>query len=791
MFAILLRLKRIAAARLRERFSQLSESPNFHRWRMVAHATMALFVVALSVVLFPFPELFVPPDFPHVGDIAPENVIAPFDFPVMKTPGELEAESTRIIAETPPVLTYDHQIADSAQRTLMAFFDRAERLSSSGSSPRLRVERLATAFPWLDVSVLPPPRNTGGWLALRFATQDVMSRLYSVGVFADNRYLPGPDNPFVIVARTPGEIPLKRDQIFDVHGASDRVRRELAEIPGVDSLEQDALVQFLRGLLLSNLTFDPETTEHRRQEALAEIRPYKVRIFRGERIVAKNERVTAVHAERLTSLAKIRAEQRDGRNALGILVPVGGRIMYALLCILGVAGHLFYFRRRLWTRTSVIVLLAVLWAGVLLAARFAHAAGGQALYLIPVPLAAILITVLLDLGTGLVSTVFLSFLVGVVTGFSFPIFSLGLAVGLTSAYSVRHIRRRYDFYRPALYGAIVYALGILVVETLRFSSTQVIISAVGYGMLNAVLGAFVAIGVLPVFESLMGFTTSLTLLELSNLNHPLLRRLALEAPGTYHHSMIIGNLAESAAESIGADALLARVGAYFHDIGKMEKPEYFVENQQHLKSKHEKLPPSMSALILESHVKRGHELALQYDLPDVVIDFIEQHHGTTTMSFFFHKAQQQNPSEPVSEEDFRYPGPKPQSRETAIVMLADSVEAVSRTLDDPKAARLQGAIKTVIETKFTAGQLEECDLTLKDLNHIEQSFLKTLLGVFHSRIDYPSPMRDAEPAPQTGTSHEPAIPPVRKQRESGVRQTRPGGPGHSPSVSPEMGTNHS
>jgi putative nucleotidyltransferase with HDIG domain len=276
---------------------------------------------------------------------------------------------------------------------------------------------------------------------------------------------------------------------------------------------------------------------------------------------------------------------------------------------------------------------------------------------------------------------------------------------------------------------------------------------------------------LPVFESLLGFTTNLTLLELSNLNHPLLRRLALEAPGTYHHSMIIGNLAEAAAEAIDANALLARVGSYFHDIGKMDKPEYFVENQQHLRSKHEKLPPSMSALILESHVKRGRELALQHDLPDAVIDFIEQHHGTTTMSFFYHKAQQQTLNEPVREEDYRYPGPRPQTRETAIVMLADSVEAVSRTLDDPKPGRLQTAIHKVVETKFSAGQLEECDLTLKDLNRIEESFLKILLGVFHSRIDYPSPAREDE-AERTGSIEATGVRPANLESRAHPRAAR-------------------
>lgn len=707
---------------------------------------LATLIVALSVGLFPLQELFVPPDYPREGDIASEDIIAPFDFPVLKSKEELAADSIEAMREVPPILEYDRKVADSVIRTLAQFFDRAERLASTSIRPQLRAERLASAFPWLDLSDLPPPRTGGGWLALRYAAEDVVHRLYSIGIFPDNRYLPPSESPFVVVERSEGDVPLIRDQIFDEVSARDRMQRELAEIPGVDSLELAALVDVLDNLLTPNLLFDQEETELRRQEALARISPYKVRIFRGERIISKNERVNAAHAERLRALAQYRAEQIDDENPIALAAPIGGRVLFALFCVFGVGTHLYYFRRKYWKRTSPIILLTVVWAMTLVATRFAMEAGGPAQYLIPLPFAAILVTVLLDLGTGLVSSVFLSLLVGVVTGFNFTIFAVGLAASMVSAYSLRVVRRRYDFYRPALYGALVYIVGCYVLESLRFAAPEVILASAGYGVLNAIAGAVFAVGILPVFESMLGFTTDLTLLELSNLNHPLLRRLTLEAPGTYHHSIVIGNLAEAAAEAIGANALLARVGAYFHDIGKMEKPEYFVENQRHLKSKHEKLPPSMSALILESHVKRGKELALEYDLPDVVIDFIEQHHGTTTMSFFYHKAKTQTPDEPVNEEDFRYPGPKPQRRETAIVMLADSVEAVSRTLEDPKPGRLRGAIKKIIEDKFTSGQLEECDLTLRDLHKIEESFLKILLGVFHQRIDYPSPINADEPA---------------------------------------------
>jgi putative nucleotidyltransferase with HDIG domain len=738
MFAILLRLKRFVAAYFRSHVARWSRSSTFRRWRVVIQIGLALLVAVLSIVLFPRPELFVPPDYPREGDIASQDIVAPFDFPVVKTAEELAADSVRKLRETPPVLEYDSEIADSVQRTLRQFLDHAERLAVTSIKPQLRAERLASAYPWLDLSALPPPRSNGGWLALRYAAEDVVHRLYTVGIFPDNRWLPKSQSPFVIVHRENEDVPLIRDQIFDLESANDRLRRELAEIPGVDSLEQHAFVEVVGSLLADNLRPDQETTDLRRQEALAEISPYKVRIYRGERIVSKNERVNAVHAERLRALARFRAERGDRSNPMWSIAPIGGRLLYALFCLAGMAFHFIYFRRRLLKRTSPIVLLTVVWILVLVASRFAHEAGGPALYLIPIPFAAILVTVLLDLGTGLVSTVFLSVLVGVVTGFNFSVFSIGLAAGMVSAYSVRTVRRRYDFYRPALYGALVYVVGSFVLETLRFAEVPILLASAGYGFINAVAGSVIAMGILPVFESLLGFTTDLTLLELSNLNHPLLRRLSLEAPGTYHHSIIIGNLAEAAAESIGANALLTRVGAYFHDIGKMEKPEYFVENQRHIKSRHEKLPPSMSALILESHVKRGHDLALEYDIPDSVIDFIDQHHGTTTMSYFYHKAQRQATVEPVSEEEFSYPGPKPQNRETAIVMLADSVEAVSRTLEDPKPGRLRSAIRKVIETKFTAGQLEECNLTLRDLHKIEESFLKILLGVFHTRIEYPS-----------------------------------------------------
>jgi putative nucleotidyltransferase with HDIG domain len=239
-------------------------------------------------------------------------------------------------------------------------------------------------------------------------------------------------------------------------------------------------------------------------------------------------------------------------------------------------------------------------------------------------------------------------------------------------------------------------------------------------------------------ERLFDVTTNMTLIELSDMNHPVLKRLSIEAAGTYNHSVLVGNLAESAAERIGAHSLLARVASYYHDIGKIEKADYFVENALGLdKNRHNKLAPSMSALIILSHVKEGLELARSYRLPQVIQDVIVQHHGTSWVSFFYEKALEQDPHKQVQEQDFRYPGPPPQTRETAIIMLADSVEAASRSVGTSSPKLLRELVKKIIRNKFMDGQLDQCNLTLRDLDGIVEGFMPVLQGMFHSRVKYP------------------------------------------------------
>jgi len=360
-------------------------------------------------------------------------------------------------------------------------------------------------------------------------------------------------------------------------------------------------------------------------------------------------------------------------------------------------------------------------------------------YLIPVTIASMLLTILLDLEVGLVFTFSLGILLGVVSYFDFKLAFITIVAGSLACFSVKEVAHRYRFYRPMLYVSFAYVVFIYFSESLKLSPSGAILSLCGYGLFNGFISTILTIGLLPIFESVFDVTTDITLLELSDLNHPLLKRLSLEAPGTYHHSIIVGNLAEAGAKAIGANTLLARVGAYYHDIGKVEKPEYFVENQMGAKSKHEKLTPSMSALILESHVKEGVEMAEEVNLPQAVIDFIRQHHGTTLMSYFYNKALVQGAEKDLKDE-YRYPGPKPHSKETAIVMLADAVEAASRVLEDPKPSRIKSLIKKIIDSKLAAGELSDSNLTFKELSAIQQAFMPVLISVFHPRVEYPEPV---------------------------------------------------
>ena len=369
---------------------------------------------------------------------------------------------------------------------------------------------------------------------------------------------------------------------------------------------------------------------------------------------------------------------------------------------------------------------------------------GLSVFYLPFPVTPMLTTLLFNsMEVSLFVTLAVSLSVASITGVPFQAGLLSLISGIFSIILVRGARRRTTLIRAGLILGITQVITLIFIDRLWFGlADRYLVLA-----LNGIISSIIVLGVLPVFEYLFKTVTNISLLELADFNHPILQRMVLEAPGTYHHSLVVGNLSEAACGTVGANALLARIGAYYHDIGKLQKPAYFSENQDIKESKHDTLSPTMSKLIIMNHVKEGAELARRYKLNPLLINFILQHHGNSLVYYFYRRALETlEEDHEVKEEGFRYPGPKPDTKETAIVLLADSVEAATRALKDPTPAKIEELVHKVINNKFIDGQLDECDLTLKDLEKISSVFIRILSGIYHSRVNYPEETR-SEPRP--------------------------------------------
>jgi putative nucleotidyltransferase with HDIG domain len=416
-----------------------------------------------------------------------------------------------------------------------------------------------------------------------------------------------------------------------------------------------------------------------------------------------------------------------------------------MMIVFIIGSYLSVYHTKLFAQSKMLWLITSIFLIQFLATILMQEVLNWSYLSIPITLGPMLLSMLLDASIAFVGTIAISLVLGAAGGNNFFLALMVFVVGTIALFSVQKIRNRGQMFRAILFILLGYALvnfsyGFIHYESFR----QMLQNFVFYLLPNAILVPTAVFLLIGLFEKFFDVTTDITLLELSDLNHPLLKRLSVEAPGTFHHSIIVGNLAEAAAKEISANSLLARVGCYYHDIGKMQLSEYFVENQPGTASKHESLTPSMSSLILAKHVRAGLELGDQYGLPIAVKKFIPEHHGTSIMSYFYHKALETMDPKDINENDFRYPGPKPQSKETAIAMLADTVEAASRTLPNPNLQRINSLVENLIEKRFQEGELDECDVTLRELNKIKGAFVRILMGIHHIRIEYPSEERTRE-----------------------------------------------
>ncbi|MBC7324919.1 MAG: HDIG domain-containing protein [Moorella sp. (in: Bacteria)] len=669
---------------------------------------MALFIVAMTIMALDYlpqkEELTVgqpsPRDFK-----APQGIVYESEVLTQKAREEAARQVT-------PVYRVDEAVAAALAAQADDIFQSVKEINNSSADTAERVARLQERLAALELT----PSSLEA-----LATADIPT-LNSMAAVTRG-----------IIDRVMGEA-VSQDA---VNIARDKMLAA-AETAEIEARYRPAVIAVLRQMEVKpNLVYDVTATLEKREKAAAEVSPVQVTIRQNEKIVGDGEIVTAEDIEALQKLGLL----RSGASWGGFF----GLVLYQAILVALLLLYLRFFKPAIYNNNHLLLLLGLLWLIFLVFSRAVAAIsfGGRADfsslagYLMPVAAGSMLAAILLDAQVAVIFTAFLALEAGILSGHHYQFTATGVVSGLAGIYCVTHLSQRSDLARSSFFLMLanllsVVALGLMLKSTI----SQLGISAV-LALASGLLSAVLTIGFLPFLENSFGITTAVKLLELSNPNHPLLRRLLLEAPGTYHHSILVGNMAEAAADAVGADSLLARVGAYYHDIGKLKRPYFFIENQVAAENPHDRLAPTLSTLIISCHVKDGLEMAREFRLPRVIQDIIAQHHGATLMTYFYHKARESGRGESINENDFRYEGPKPQSKEAAIVMLADSVEAGIRSLPKATPGRMEGFVRKIIREKLEDGQLEASDLTFRELAVIAEAFMRVLNGIFHTRVEYP------------------------------------------------------
>ncbi|MDW7675421.1 MAG: HDIG domain-containing protein, partial [Bacillota bacterium] len=532
---------------------------------------------------------------------------------------------------------------------------------------------------------------------------------------------------------------------FLIHGiqkdlipaVTQQILGEISQLNQPEALRQFSLAIIRQVEIKPTSVYDAQGTQQRIEEIRQQVPPFQVTIRKEQRLIRTGDVVTDFHIEQFEQFGLQRSES-PYLALMGIALLVGISYTVVILYVSQYKKHIYHSDSSL-ILMGLLIVMTVAIAKVVTLISFGGQTemGIQVGHMIPLAAGSMLIAILLDTKLAVFLTIILGIFVGVLTGGQLTFVVTAVMGGLVGVYSVSRLSGRSDLVKAGMYVAVASIFSAIALGLIYNHSFSVISLGIIMGLLNGILSSVLTIGLLPFLEAAFGITTSVKLLELSNPNHPALKRLLIEAPGTYHHSILAGNLAEAAADEVGADSLLVRVGAYYHDIGKLKRPYFFIENQLAGDNPHDKLAPTLSTLIITSHVKDGGEMAREHQLPPVIADIVEQHHGTSLMSFFYYKAKEGEKKENISEADFRYDGPKPQTKEAALVMLGDSVEAAVRAMQNPTPGRVEGLVRKIIKDKLNDGQLDECDLTLRDLEKITQAFLRVLNGIFHSRIEYP------------------------------------------------------
>lgn len=715
---------------------------------------LLIFITCLIIAILISPRIPTVIPMYQVGEVSDQNIKAPQDF-LFEDSVSTNKKRLKNEEESPPVYDFDANAPVEAKNRLLSTFSQLREISEDSAEKLSTAEKIKKFQELLGISISEKHFRT--LIKHRFSdnvASDILALIIpflSKEVVNDKAALESEGTKGIIIRNVQTQKELFITDFSSTLSLSEvekALEKSRVELKNTSRSLRLASLDIAHRLLKPTLTFNKNETEAKKLKAREETNPVYFKLMKGEIIIREGDRITEETIIKLQALNQLKKESSPLFSTIGIflLILVIASLFYAFF-----PGSIrrFNLRNKDYFLLSImlIVMVLIINSSIFLSGAIAKAFPflpyNACLYAAPFALGAILIAVVLNVELAAMFSVVLSIITGILLENQLEFFIYPFIASIVASQQVVLCKERKTLIRAGLITGVVNVLLIFCFALIKKSLFNFdALIYLSFGFLGGILTGIFATGIVPVIEIAFGYTTNIKLLEMADLNQPLLKELTIKAPGTYQHSIMVGNLVDSASEAIGANSLLARVSAYFHDIGKIKKATYFIENQMKGVNKHEKLSPSMSSLILLAHVKDGVEIARENKLGPAIRDIIKQHHGTSLISFFYQKAKsRQNPiSQPISEKEFRYPGPKPQTKEAALVMLADAVEASSKTLTEPTPARIQGMVQKIINSIFTDGQLDECELTLKNLHSIANSFNRVLTGgVFHQRIEYPSP----------------------------------------------------
>lgn len=689
------------------------------------------------------------------GQRAPATVLAQVDFEA--TDMAATELGRRQMAETVlPVFSINHVPLQSALRTADRFFDRMIELRKK-TPEQAAQESLDIPDISLRTEEALLLTEEGREEILREAVRQAMQSVWRHGIIsvserASRFHGVAPTAQISVrVADEPLRTPVEISELYTPDEATRAVITRIRGRAGDIVFSERAMQTLIRAWIQPNLMYDAVTTESARQQAKRRFEPVTKQVRAGATLLNQGDRVTQQQLEDWRAHQRRLAELRTPQDQRLQWIGQSILLLFALVICSGLLQIVRPDIVQSPSRLTLLVILTLLTLlpvkGLLyLANTTTWLSSSLVEFMLPLAFAPLLTAILIGPATAVVIGVWTSFTAAVMFDNSFSIFAMGLLVTIIVAHTARDIRKRSRLVRIGLLIGLLQTLYCLTLSVLYQLPANLVALQSVVALLTGVITALLALMFLPIFESLFDITTDITLLELSDMGHPLLQRLAMEAPGTYHHSLMVAHLAQSAAAEIGVNALLVRVCAYYHDIGKLTKPEFFVENTQFRENPHDDLTPSMSTLVIISHVKEGVAMARRARLPKPIIDGIQQHHGTGLVAFFYHRARTQTDAyeapngndRSVNETDYRYDGPRPTTPEMGILLLADSVEAASRSMDKPTPSRITQLVNTIIDSRLQDEQLDDCELTFAELKAIKRSFIFTLTNMLHGRVPYPT-----------------------------------------------------